>query len=63
MVDTDGDGTPDYLDADSDNDGILDNEEAQLSGVDSDGDGIDDLYDVDQTGGTDGCRLRWRRYP
>jgi hypothetical protein len=52
-VDTDGDGTADYLDTDSDNDGILDVDEAghgisqaviDASG-DSDGDGIMDAVD------------------
>lgn len=55
-VDTDGDGIPDLLDNDSDNDGVSDAEEVgrvPLSGSDSDGDGIDDALDVDQTGGTD----------
>ncbi len=50
--DTDSDGTPDYLDLDTDNDGILDATEAD-TGLDTDGDGIDDAFDVDQTGGTD----------
>jgi len=52
--DTDGD---DYLDIDSDNDGIPDNIEAQGTddyeaplGVDSDGDGIDNQYDPDNAG-------------
>ncbi|WP_405604456.1 LamG-like jellyroll fold domain-containing protein [Polaribacter sp. Asnod1-A03] len=50
VVDTDSDGTPDYLDADSDNDGILDIEENgdtenTASGDDSDGDGLDDAFD------------------
>ncbi|WP_281540821.1 Ig-like domain-containing protein [Maribacter aestuarii] len=51
-VDTDRDHIPDYLDIDSDNDGILDNVEAQTStdyqapcGMDSDGNGIDDHYE------------------
>jgi len=56
-TDTDGDGTPDYLDLDSDNDGILDTLEdattPALTGTDTDGDGIDDAIDVDQTGGVD----------
>ena len=46
----------DYLDIDSDNDGIQDNVEAQLSavyfvptGLDSDNDGLDDEYDPDNT--------------
>ncbi len=52
-TDNDGDSTPDYLDKDSDNDGIPDIVEANTSGNDSDGDGIDDSFDVTQTGGTD----------
>ena len=47
-VDTDMDGTPDYLDTDSDNDGIPDSEEEMnqppLTGNDGDGDGVDDLF-------------------
>ncbi len=45
--DTDGDGTPDYLDADSDGDGIADSVEG--SG-DTDGDGTDDYLDEDSDG-------------
>ena len=55
-IDTDGDGAADYIDPDSDNDGLPDAIEAPLitlSGVDSDLDGIDDFLDVDQTGGSD----------
>lgn len=55
-VDSDGDGTPDYLDTDADNDNISDLEETgniTLAGADTDGDGIDDAFDVDQTGGVD----------
>ena len=51
--DHDGDGIPDYLDADTDNDGIGDAIESGASGTDTDGDGIDDTFDVDQTGGLD----------
>ena len=57
-LDFDGDGHPDYLDKDSDNDGILDNIEYQSSAgyiaptnTDSDGDGWDNAYDT-STGGT-----------
>ena len=57
QVDTDGDSTPDFLDTDSDNDGIPDSTEAYdynrdgipdivPSGNDSDGDGLDDAYDT-----------------
>ena len=53
VLDTDSDGAPDYLDIDSDNDGILDATEVD-TGTDTDGDGIDDLFDVDQTSGVDG---------
>jgi len=49
-VDTDGDGIPDYLDHDSDNDGtpdILENGMGNtLSGVDSDNDGLDDNFET-----------------
>lgn len=50
--DTDGDGTPDYLDADSDGDGIPDIVEAGDSDtatppIDSDGDGAPDYLDLD----------------
>jgi len=47
--DTDGDGLPDYLDLDSDNDGLTDASEA--GGVDADGDGIiDGFTDADGDG-------------
>ena len=58
-VDTDGDGIKDYLDLDSDNDGIPDNVEAQpTTGYDApdstwtdvDGDGLADQYDDDTSG-------------
>jgi gliding motility-associated-like protein len=67
-VDTDGDGTPDYLDLDSDNDGILDSYENSVCTpavplCDTDGDGIpnyldldsdnDGVMDVIEAGGTD----------
>ena len=59
--DSDGDMSADYLDADSDNDGRLDRQEAfdgdgdgepdvLPSGVDADGDGLDDAFDEDQMG-------------
>uniref|UniRef100_UPI000248F877 hypothetical protein n=1 Tax=Aquimarina agarivorans TaxID=980584 RepID=UPI000248F877 len=52
-----GSDGPDYLDIDADDDGIVDNIEAQTtadyiapSGIDTDGDGIDNVYDpVDDT--------------
>ncbi|MGB5500726.1 MAG: hypothetical protein WBM77_17475, partial [Maribacter sp.] len=51
-VDTDYDHNPDFRDIDSDNDGILDNVEAQTEedfqapcGLDSDGNGLDDHYE------------------
>lgn len=54
LPNTDGDSQPDYLDIDADNDGIVDNVEAQTTagytpptGNDTDGDGIDDAYDND----------------
>ena len=52
LTNTDGSGRADFLDIDSDNDGIPDNIEAQPTatyraplGVDTDGDGLDDRYD------------------
>jgi hypothetical protein len=57
ILDSDGDSYVDYLDIDADNDGIVDNIEAQSSvgylaptGTDTDGDGIDDQYDADNGG-------------
>jgi hypothetical protein len=54
-LDTDGDGTPDYLDTDSDNDGISDADEAGDDDPltlpwDTDGDGIKDFRDLDSDG-------------
>ncbi|WP_282133667.1 Ig-like domain-containing protein [Cellulophaga baltica] len=56
-INSDGTTGPDYLDIDSDNDGIQDLVEAQsdaslvqLSGDDSDNDGVDDAFDVDNGG-------------
>ncbi len=53
LENTDGSAGPDYLDLDSDGDGIPDNIEAQStlgytpsSGVDSDGNGLDDAYET-----------------
>ncbi|WP_186810654.1 Ig-like domain-containing protein, partial [Oceanithermus desulfurans] len=52
VPDTDGDGLPDYLDIDADNDGINDNIEGQTTagyvapaGSDANGNGMDDAYD------------------
>ncbi len=49
LLDTDGDGIPDILDADSDNDGISNEEEIAiaLNDGDSDGDGVPDFLDLD----------------
>ncbi|MFK7983809.1 MAG: Ig-like domain-containing protein [Saprospiraceae bacterium] len=44
QVDTDGDGIPNIVDLDDDNDGILD---VQEEGVDTDGDGVPDDLDLD----------------
>ncbi len=53
-LDTDGDGAVNYLDIDSDNDGIPDTVEADLDVLlDADGDQINDVYDVDLTMGPD----------
>lgn len=54
-TDTDGDGAPDFLDTDSDDDGLDDAQEAGDSDlgtppVDSDGDGRPDLRDLDSDG-------------
>ncbi|KJD31017.1 hypothetical protein PK35_16835, partial [Tamlana nanhaiensis] len=50
LVDTDGDGTPDYIDLDADNDGIPDIEENGManatSGTDTDNDGLDDAFET-----------------
>ncbi|NNL16081.1 MAG: T9SS type A sorting domain-containing protein [Flavobacteriaceae bacterium] len=47
--DTDADGTPDYLDADSDNDGLPDIQENGMAngllGTDTDSDGLDDNFE------------------
>jgi len=51
--DADNDGKPNFRDIDSDNDGITDTTEANLSGADIDSDGIDDAIDADRTGGFD----------
>ncbi|WKX76590.1 hypothetical protein [Zobellia laminariae] len=51
-IDTDGDGNPDYLDLDADNDGITDTLEA--GGEDVDGDGtVDGFVDADGNGVAD----------
>jgi len=64
VTDTDGDGISNYLDLDSDSDGITDNVEGQTtiafeppSGIDFDNDGWDDEYDGDVTGGSNGTPI------
>jgi hypothetical protein len=64
VTDTDGDGLENYLDLDSDTDGILDNIEGQTTlgfrsplNADVDGDGWDDEYDGDVTNGTNGTPI------
>ncbi len=63
LTDTDGDGIPDYLDSNSDNDGADDAVEAYdtnkngvantvATGNDSDNDGLDDAFDKDGTSTT-----------
>ncbi|MGL2963235.1 choice-of-anchor D domain-containing protein [Flavobacterium sp. RSB2_4_14] len=65
LPDTDGDGTPNYLDLDSDNDTLFDVDEAGLfngdgditgdgkgDGLDTEGDGLLNLYDNSSTFGT-----------
>ncbi|ASV28994.1 PA14 domain-containing protein [Maribacter cobaltidurans] len=46
--DTDGDGIPDFMDTDSDDDGLTDDAETWfvLTGTDSDGDGLDNATDA-----------------
>uniref|UniRef100_UPI00342DD5CA LamG-like jellyroll fold domain-containing protein n=1 Tax=uncultured Algibacter sp. TaxID=298659 RepID=UPI00342DD5CA len=50
LEDTDGDGTPDYLDLDSDNDTTPDIQENGMSNTigasDADGDGLDDIFET-----------------
>lgn len=54
LLDSDGDNSYNIFDLDSDNDGMNDELEAELTAsLDSDGDGINDAYDVDSTGGID----------
>ena len=65
-IDTDGDGIPDVLDTDSDNDGISDKDEAGITEdggrpADTDNDGTPDYLDADSdndgvSDGTDNCR-------
>lgn len=64
-IDTDSDGVPDFIDLDSDNDGILDNDESgsNAANTDADSDGIlnyreldsdnDTCFDVTEAGFTD----------
>ena len=54
VLDSDGDGAPDFLDPDADNDGIPDRVEASLDpSADGDGDDIHDVWDADMTMGLD----------
>ncbi|NML23810.1 T9SS type A sorting domain-containing protein [Pseudoflavitalea sp. G-6-1-2] len=50
LPDTDGDGTPNYRDLDSDNDGMLDENEYLLTDIDLDNDGRVDGVDLDGDG-------------
>ena len=58
LTDTDSNGDPNYLDIDSDDDGIIDNIEGQATTptplqattTDTDGDGISDVFDPDNGG-------------
>ncbi len=57
LTNTDGDALANYLDLDSDNDGLTDNREAQpsagfivITSLDTDGDGLKDVYDADNGG-------------
>ncbi|MDZ7613065.1 MAG: GEVED domain-containing protein [Flavobacteriaceae bacterium] len=54
LTDTDGDGVPDLVDVDDDNDGILDTvEDNGVVDRDTDGDGVSDRLDLDSD--NDGC--------
>ncbi len=53
VADIDNDNIPNYLDDDSDGDGLLDADEVRLSYRDEDNDYIDDLFDVDMTNRAD----------
>ncbi|TNC81928.1 MAG: hypothetical protein C9356_05885 [Oleiphilus sp.] len=54
LRDTDGDGNPDFVDIDSDDDGIRDTLESDLNpALDGDSDGIIDAFDADATGRPD----------
>ena len=60
QTDTDGDGSPDYLDTDADGDGFPDVVEdltTDLSGQDHDSDGLDDSLDPDCAGMPLGCAV------
>ncbi|WP_299049514.1 hypothetical protein, partial [uncultured Polaribacter sp.] len=59
---TDGTDNPDYLDTDTDNDGIFDIDENgdtdnTLSGTDTDGDGLDDNFDDNDDSGISGSTV------
>ncbi|WP_420318343.1 T9SS type A sorting domain-containing protein [Ekhidna sp.] len=61
ITSSDADSFPNYLDIDSDNDGITDHREGQTSAgytasanVDTDGDGLDNNYDTDNSGTASG---------
>jgi gliding motility-associated-like protein len=47
VLDTDGDGTPNYQDDDSDGDGIADGTNGEVTAEDCDGDGISNYLDPD----------------
>ena len=53
LEDTDGDGTPDYIDLDSDNDGLPDIQENGMSNAvsnnDTDTDGLDNVFETSNT--------------
>jgi len=58
-LDTDGDGTGDWREIDSDNDGVNDNVGTEFEPLDANGDGvIDDLTDTDNDGIADGMDQR-----
>ncbi|MCL7753140.1 T9SS type A sorting domain-containing protein [Polaribacter sp. Z022] len=68
QINTDGTDEPDYIDTDSDNDGIIDISENgdtdnTLANSDSDGDGLDDNFDDNDDSGTNGFTVNDNHNP
>ncbi|PWG04736.1 T9SS type A sorting domain-containing protein, partial [Polaribacter aquimarinus] len=64
---TDGTDNPDYIDSDSDNDGLTDlqenNDDDTLTGGDSDGDGLYDIFDDNDDSGISGSTVNDNHNP